>query len=80
MKVILEANTGKKIQTPISGANIRPSSVANDKVDGPYAKYILAVMTLVCILNYVDRQVFAILAEEIKLDLGLSDADLGFLA
>lgn len=49
-------------------------------VDGYYSKYVLFVMVLVCILNYVDRQILAILAEEIKADLNLSDANLGFLA
>ena len=48
-------------------------------VDGPYAKYVLAILVLMGVLNFIDRQIFAILAEEIKLDLGLSDGDLGFL-
>jgi MFS family permease len=48
-------------------------------VDGPYAKYVLAILVLMGVLNFIDRQIFAILAEEIKADLGLSDGDLGFL-
>ena len=44
-----------------------------------YAWYVLFVLFLVYILNFVDRQVISILAEDIKRDLGLKDEDLGFL-
>lgn len=47
--------------------------------DSFYAKYVLFVLLLVYILNFIDRQILAILAEDIKADLGVSDADLGFL-
>lgn len=46
---------------------------------GPYARYVLAILTLVYVFNFLDRQILSILAERIKQDLGLSDADLGFL-
>ena len=55
------------------------TSAARTRVDGPYAKYVLAVLLLMAIFNFIDRQILAILAEEIKADLGLSDSDLGFL-
>jgi len=45
----------------------------------PYAWYVLGVLFLVYILNFVDRQVISILAEDIKRDLGLRDDQLGFL-
>ena len=54
-------------------------SAAPPRVGGPYANYVLAVLTVVYVLNFLDRQVIAILAEDIKADLGLSDAELGFL-
>lgn len=54
------------------------SGTADDKVD-PYAWYVLSILVLVYILNFVDRQILSILANDIKADLGLSDADLGFL-
>jgi MFS family permease len=44
-----------------------------------YSWYVLAVLVVVYILNFIDRQILAILAVDIKRDLGLSDADLGFL-
>jgi len=46
---------------------------------GPYAWYALAVLVLVYAINFIDRQVLSILAEDIKADMGLSDAQLGFL-
>lgn len=44
-----------------------------------YAWYVLFILFLVYILNFVDRQVISILAEDIKRDLNLKDEDLGFL-
>ncbi|MFZ4688794.1 MAG: spinster family MFS transporter [Polymorphobacter sp.] len=48
-------------------------------VGGAYAKYVLGVLVLVYAINFIDRQILAILAEDIKRDLKLTDADLGFL-
>ncbi|WP_010543656.1 MFS transporter [Sphingomonas elodea] len=45
----------------------------------PYAWYVLSLLLLVYILNFVDRQIVAILADDIKHDLGLRDQDIGFL-
>ena len=47
--------------------------------DERYAWYVLSVLVLVYVLNFVDRQILSILAEDIKRDLNLTDADLGFL-
>lgn len=44
-----------------------------------YSWYVLGVLVLVYILNFVDRQILSILANDIKKDLSLTDADLGFL-
>ena len=51
----------------------------NDEVGGPYAKYVLCVLLVVYIFNFVDRQLLSILAEAIKADLHLADAQIGFL-
>ncbi len=40
---------------------------------GPYARYVLAVLTLVYVFNFLDRQILSILNEQIKADLGLRD-------
>ena len=44
-----------------------------------YSWYALAVLVVVYILNFVDRQILSILAVDIKRDLGLTDGQLGFL-
>jgi MFS family permease len=46
---------------------------------GRYPWYALTVLALVYMLNFLDRQILSILAEAIKADLGVSDAQLGFL-
>jgi predicted MFS family arabinose efflux permease len=44
-----------------------------------YRNYVLGVLTLVYAVNFIDRQLLSILQESIKLDLGLSDTQLGYL-
>ena len=44
-----------------------------------YSWYALGVLVLVYVLNFVDRQILSILANDIKADLGVDDAFLGFL-
>ena len=44
-----------------------------------YSWYVLAVLVLVYVLNFIDRQILSILAVDIKADLDLTDSDLGFL-
>ncbi|RDC61018.1 MFS-type efflux pump [Alteripontixanthobacter maritimus] len=44
-----------------------------------YSWYALGVLVLVYILNFIDRQILSILANDIKADLGVDDAYLGFL-
>lgn len=44
-----------------------------------YSWYVLVVLVVVYILNFIDRQILSILAVNIKADLGLTDADMGFL-
>ena len=51
----------------------------SQKVGGRYAHYVLFVLILVYIFNFIDRNILSILAQDIKRDLGISDADMGFL-
>ena len=44
-----------------------------------YAAYVLVILTLVNVFNFIDRQILSILANDIKSDLGISDAQMGFL-
>ena len=47
--------------------------------DGGYSAYLLAVLVLVYVFNFLDRQIVSILAERIKADIGATDAQIGFL-
>lgn len=57
----------------------QPGSSLPPEVGGRYAKYVLGVLIVVYTFNFLDRQILAILANDIKADLGLDDAQLGFL-
>jgi len=56
-----------------------PDPADAPEIGGGYSKYVLVVLTLVYVFNFIDRNILAILAQEIKADLGLTDAQLGFL-
>jgi MFS family permease len=58
-----------------SHASSEPAAV----VGGPYAYYVLGVLFVVYIFNFIDRQILAILLQPIKEDLKISDTALGFL-
>lgn len=58
-----------------TGGEIAPATKASG-----YSWYVLFVLVLVYIINFIDRQILSILAVDIKKDLGLTDQDLGFLA
>jgi MFS family permease len=49
-----------------------------ERVSG-YAWYVLAILFLVYVLNFVDRQIITILAADIKRDLHVDDQYIGFL-
>src|SRR2546425_10347482 len=60
----------------------QPSYTASEPaptVGGPYAYYVLGVLFMVTIFNFIDRQILAILLQPIKEDLKISDTALGFL-
>jgi MFS family permease len=59
-----------------------PSREAPPPAEAPspaYSRYVLGVLVLVYVLNFLDRQIITILAEDIKADLGITDAEIGFL-
>jgi MFS family permease len=60
----------------LSAGRSRASGVP---LNGAYARYVLIVLVAINMLNFVDRQILAILAEDIKADLHIKDAQLGFL-
>ena len=59
---------------------IKPDEQSSDAVNSGYAKYVLFVLIVVYIFNFIDRQILSILLESIKRDLLLSDTQLGFLS
>tara|TARA_B110000908_G_scaffold170855_1_gene231646 strand:+ start:271 stop:1905 length:1635 start_codon:yes stop_codon:yes gene_type:complete len=59
--------------------DLAPFHQGHFRVGGPYAKYVLCLLVLIYAMNLLDRQILAILAEEIKADLGISDSQMGFL-
>jgi MFS family permease len=44
-----------------------------------YRTYVLSMLVIVYIFNFLDRQIVTILAEPIKVDLGLSDTQIGLM-
>ena len=58
-----------------------PSDNASDRVgfSDPYTRYVMAVMFAVYVMGYVDRQLASVLLEDMKADLGASDAQMGLL-
>jgi len=64
--------------------DIRPNagieiSADSESASRRRANYVLAVLFIVTMLNFLDRQVISIVAEPIKRDLGLSDTQLGLM-
>ena len=47
------------------------------KTGGWRAHYVLIICTLLYIINYMDRQVFSVILQPMKIDLGLTDAECG---
>ena len=45
-----------------------------------YTQYVLGILTVVYVFNFIDRQILAILAPAIKAELGLSDTQIGVLS
>jgi hypothetical protein len=45
-----------------------------------YRSYVLGLLVVVNVFNFIDRQILSILLQPIKNDLGLSDTALGFLS
>ncbi|MGO9947654.1 MAG: spinster family MFS transporter [Steroidobacteraceae bacterium] len=48
-------------------------------VGSRYASYVLIILTIVYVFNFIDRQIVSILAEDLKSDLKVTDAQLGIL-
>jgi predicted MFS family arabinose efflux permease len=56
-----------------------PAAPAEPPVTAGYANYVLGLLFVVYVFNFVDRQILSILLDPIKADLGVSDTAMGFL-
>ena len=56
-----------------------PGRSSTTVVGGPYSKYVLGVLFVVYVVNFIDRQILAILLQPIKEDLQITDTALGLL-
>ena len=60
---------------------MQATKTSNDKeVSNFYRNYVLVMLTLVYVFNFIDRQLLVILQESIKKELHLSDTQLGMLS
>lgn len=59
--------------------DFNPVDTKGEPISNGYCNYALFVLVIVYVFNFVDRQILSILAEDIKADLGVSDAQIGFL-
>ena len=69
----------KATPTTQSDSGAGGNDAGDAPVGGRYAGYVTGVLVIVYVFNFIDRQIVTILAEEIKADLGISDAQIGFL-
>lgn len=74
MRILL--GSGKLAQ---KGGYMAEQSPDKPKLGGAYAHYVLAVLVIVYVFNFIDRQILSILSQDIQADLGVSDAQMGFL-
>jgi MFS family permease len=66
-------------QLPMSQPDQTQAVTKSSLLSPTYRSYALALLVVVNVFNYLDRQILSILLESIKRDLQLSDTALGFL-
>ena len=62
-----------------SPASSARAGAANPEFTTGYTNYVLGILFLVYVMNFVDRQILSILVEPIKASLDASDTQMGFL-
>jgi len=55
-------------------------TITENTVNNTYRNYVLVMLTLVYVFNFIDKQILVILQESIKKELHLSDTQLGLLS
>jgi MFS family permease len=71
--------TGSSDENVGDGEPVSASPGTEEPKATGYAWYVLAILVVIYVLNFIDRNILSILAEDIKADLGLRDDQLGFL-
>jgi predicted MFS family arabinose efflux permease len=68
------------VSAPSQTATPRQAHAAEGEATSPgYANYVLFVLFVVYVFNFIDRQILSILIDPIKAELGASDTQMGFL-
>jgi predicted MFS family arabinose efflux permease len=60
-------------------AGLETTAGTGTAMSSRYPNYVLGVLFIVTMLNFLDRQIISILAEPVKRDLGLSDTQIGLM-
>jgi MFS family permease len=58
---------------------ITSNKTADFQIGGPKSTYVIIICSLLWMVNFMDRQVLAVVLEPMKLDLGLTDAQAGWI-
>jgi MFS family permease len=56
-----------------------PASGGVELLEAPYRRRFVALLFLVCLFNLADRAVFSVMAPLMRIDLGLTDSQIGIL-
>ncbi len=64
-------------ENPADSSTPNPPEEAS--TGGWYAHYVLLVLVIVYVFNFIDRNILSILSQDIQADLGVTDAQMGFL-
>src|SRR5437879_5767419 len=64
---------------PPAIAKSRPEDAPGSGVSSTYAWFVLALLTLINLVNYIDRQIVASVSTSIQADIGLNDEQFGYV-
>ena len=66
---------------PVDESRVKKKQRARDAYERPgYRNFVLGLLTVVYVFNFLDRQIVNILGDAIVRDLGLSDTQFGMLS
>ncbi|MFP8876329.1 MAG: hypothetical protein VCB99_05350, partial [Myxococcota bacterium] len=65
--------------TPPAASSAAEATTSPRPAGGKYPVYVLGVLLLAYILNFVDRQMLALAAVDVRDELGLSNTEMGIL-